>query len=389
MMANHRLTHSRIDKYCFDPAGPSRQILFDSQLSGFGVRAYRSGRKVYVLQYGDRSKRRLMVLGPCTDGRDVGAVRAGAQGLLLKHKSEGIDPLNEQLKAEADTVRAVVEAYIEARTPDWSATEARHSESRLNGHIDPRIGTVRLEKLTRREMRAMHRKMTEKAPYEANRTLQLVRASINFALSDGGWRPADLVEGENPATRIKLNKEKARREWVQPDEIPNLLKAIDAEKNPWMRAFFRMVLYTGARKGELLNLKWSDVDLKRGIIVFVHTKNREDHEVPLPPAAVKLLQSIPKMLGNPYVLCGHIAGKPIHNPYKPWARILERAGIERRITIHDLRRTVGSLLASEGYSTQQIGKLLNHKSAITAKVYAEIADQSKREMTDAMEKMLQ
>ena len=76
------------------------------------------------------------------------------------------------------------------------------------------------------------------------------------------------------------------------------------------------------------------------------------------------------------------------NPYKAWRRVLDRAEIERRITIHDVRRTVGSLLASSGYSTQQIGKLLNHKSAITAKVYAEIADEAKAEMAEAMAGLL-
>ena len=70
-MAKNRLTPARIAKLRFEPTGAARQILFDTQLPGFGVRAYRSGRKVYVLQYGDRAKRRLMVLGPCTDGKDV------------------------------------------------------------------------------------------------------------------------------------------------------------------------------------------------------------------------------------------------------------------------------------------------------------------------------
>ena len=386
-MANNRLTASKIAKHRFDPAGPARQILFDSQLPGFGVRAYRSGRKVYVLQYGDRSKRRLMVLSPVTDGRDVEKVRGRAQTLLRKHR-EGVDPLNEQRKAEEGTVKATVEAYIEHRRPDWGPLEAKHATARLTRHIEPRIGTVRLEKLTRREVRAMHRKATEKAPYEANRALQLLRASINFALSDGGWKPADLAEGENPATRIKLNHEKPRREWVRPEELPALVNAIAAEDNPWMRAYFQMALYTGARKSELLELEWPAVDLKARTVTFFDTKNHEDHVLPLPTEAVNVLKAIPKMLGNPYVFCGHVAGKPINNPYKPWQRVLKRAGIERRITLHDIRRTVGSLLATQGYSTQQIGKLLNHKSAITAKVYGEIADQSKVEMTGAMAKIL-
>ena len=81
-------------------------------------------------------------------------------------------------------------------------------------------------------------------------------------------------------------------------------------------------------------------------------------------------------------------GSHLVNPYKAWKRVLQRAEIERRVTIHDVRRTVGSLLASSGYSMQQIGKLLNHKSSITAKVYAEIANEAKAEMAAAMARLL-
>ena len=104
--------------------------------------------------------------------------------------------------------------------------------------------------------------------------------------------------------------------------------------------------------------------------------------------AVALLRGLPRTLGNPYVFCGRAEGKPINHPYKAWKRILKGAGIERRVTLHDLRRTVGSTLASHGFSTQQIGKLLNHKSDITAKVYAEIADESKQDMADTMAGLL-
>lgn len=387
-MPTNRLTPSSVASFRFNSGGPARQIRFDGQLGGFGVRAYRSGRKAYVLQYGPPKKRRLMVIGPCTDGRDVKQARARAHALLREYAAAGADPLGEKRKAEAGTVVAVVEGYIVARQPKWASGEAKAARGRLRLHIGPAIGDVRLENLTRREVREMHARATQTVPTEANRSLQLLRAAINWALSEGGWRAADLHEGENPATRVQLNHEKHRREWIRRDEMPALLAAIDAEDNPWVRAFFRMLLYTGARKSELLNLHWADVDLKRGSLTFRNTKNREDHEVPLHDAAVELLKSVPRMVGNRYVFCGNLRHRPLINVDKPWHRITERAGIERRVTMHDLRRTVGSWLASEGYSTQQIGKLLNHKSAITAKVYAEIADQTKRSMTDAMAELL-
>ena len=382
-----RLTASRIGRLKFDRNKPTKQILFDAQLAGFGVRVYASGRKAYVLQYGARNRRRLMVIAPCTTGHDVTKAREKAQDLLRNNQADGVDPLDEQKRVAASTVKAIVTEYIEVRAPHWAPREKKRCESRLKNHMGS-LGEIRLDTLTRRDVREMHTRSSKKTKYEANRSLELLRAAINWAMSEMGWRASDLAEGENPATRIKRNRENHRREWIRQEELPALIKAINAESNTWMRSFFLMLLYTGARKGELLALQWSDVDLKGRTIQFRDTKNHEDHQIPLAPDAVKLLKSIPHTLGNPYVFCGQVAGKPINNPYKPWKRILKRTETDRHITIHDLRRTVGSLLATSGYSTQQIGKLLNHKSAITAKVYAEIADQTKAEMTDAMAEML-
>src|SRR5690606_10494758 len=163
-----------------------------------------------------------------------------------------------------------------------------------------------------REGRTVRRELRP-APYEANRTIQLLRAAINYALSHGGWQASDLAEGENPATRIKLNAEKARKEWIRPEELPAVMRAIEAEGDPWMRAYFKAMFFTGGRPSEVRTLEWSNVDLRRKLVTFTDTKNGEDHDVPLSPEAVALFKSIPKTLGNPYVFCGHVRGQPIIN----------------------------------------------------------------------------
>jgi integrase len=376
------LTKTEIGKLRYDLGGPSKQAIFDNRLPGFGVRVYKSGRKSYVLQYGPAKARRLMVLAPCTTGVDVGDVREHAQAILRRYEREGIDPLVEKNRQATSSVGAIVRSYIEAKASTWAEREAPRCLSRLENHIGPRLSALPLGKLTRRHVRDMHKSASKKAPYEANRTVQLLRAAINWAITDLDWPASDLSGGANPAHGIELNQEKARKEWIRPNEIPALMNAIEAEIDPWIRSFFLMLLYTGARLSELLTLQWRDVDLPNTSLTFRDTKNKTDHALPLASDAVDILKAIPKTKGNPYVFNGNKRGSHLVNPYKAWKRILERAEIERRVTIHDLRRTVGSLLASSGKSTQQIGKLLNHKSAITAKVYAEIADEAKAEMAE-------
>lgn len=384
--AKRRLTATQIRRYAFDPRKPAKQILWDRLLPPFGVRVYPTGRKSYVLRYGPT--RKLVTLGHCTSGDDVDTMRDEAQTILRKYKTSGEDPKTARRRSEANTVEMIVTEYIESRKPAWSDGEAKRAEGRVKRHIKPHIGNAALATLTRRECREMHQRASRKAKYEANRALELLHAAIEWALSDGLVRASEMAEGENPAKRIRKNPEKHRREWVQPDELPTLMKAIRTEANVWMRTFFEMLLYTGARKGELLGLRWTDVDLKRGMVTFHDTKNDEDHTVPIVEDAVILLRKLPRTLGNPFVFCGRREGQAIDNPYKAWKRVLKAAGIERRITLHDLRRTVGSSLASAGYTTQQIGKLLNHKSDVTARVYAEIADQSKQDMTATMAGLL-
>ena len=81
-----------------------------------------------------------------------------------------------------------------------------------------------------------------------------------------------------------------------------------------------MLLHTGARKSKMLNLEWSDVDLKIGQITFRDTKNKTDHCLPLDKDAVSLLEALPRTEGNPYVFNGAKPGKPLNNPYKAWTR---------------------------------------------------------------------
>ena len=382
------LNKTAISKLVYRPKGPSKQALFDPRLPGFGVRVYNSGRKSYVLQYGPSQARRLMVLAPCTTGADVDDVREYAQALLRRYEREGLDPLAEQVRKQVSTVGAVVNQYIDAKERTWAHREAKRCRSRLKNHIGSKLAATPLNDLTRQHVRKMHSRVTLGAPYEANRTVQLLRAAINWAVTDLDWPASELCGGANPAHSIKLNRENTRKVWIRPNELPTLLKAIEAESDPWIRAFFQMLLYTGARLSELLTLRWTDVDLPNASVTFRDTKNKTDHTLPLAPDAVDVMKSIPKTKGNPYVFNGHKRGTHLVNPYKAWRRVLDRAEIERRVTIHDIRRTVGSMLASTGYSTQQIGKLLNHKSAITAKVYAEIADEAKAEMVEAMAGLL-
>lgn len=130
---------------------------------------------------------------------------------------------------------------------------------------------------------------------------------------------------------------------------------------------------TGARKGELLELKWSYVFLggQRPEIKFPDPKNEHPHIVPLSADAVEILRSLPRFEGCDFVFPDRSRTKPRVNINKVWTKIRTKAGLPN-LWIHDLRRSVGSWLGAQGHSSKMIGTLLNHRSDITSRVYVQL-----------------
>jgi len=135
------------------------------------------------------------------------------------------------------------------------------------------------------------------------------------------------------------------------------------------------------RKEELLTAKWGDVDLNRKELRLTDTKNGKTHYLPLSDAAMELLNQIPRIDGNPYIIVGKNPGCHLVNIDKPWQRVRKAAGVED-VHIHDLRRTVGSWLAQAGNSLHLIGRVLNHSNSSTTAIYARFAQDHIRSALD-------
>jgi len=255
----------------------------------------------------------------------------------------------------------------------------------VDEYLTAEIGWHRPADLTRAEVRRLHLKFTGKhGPVTANRIIQALRACYGWALKqDSDTLPANFA---NPVIGVEFNRERSRSEFIQPAELPALTREIQAEADPWARGFLWLLLLTGARGGELLKLKWSDVALDAVEIVLRATKNHTDFALKLSGAAIDVLRNIPRA-GSDYVFPPRRSdGDELHmvRPRKAWENVLKRAGITRNVTLHDLRRSAGVLLSSRGFTAEQIARQLNHKSNITAKVYVRIADDLQQRMADVL-----
>lgn len=410
-----KLTKRVVDAFSFDPANESkRQALWDTLTPGFGVRVFESGAKSFILTYRTGGRLRQMTIGRYGD-LTVDQARAKARELRTAIR-EGEDPLaTAAMMREAPTLADLAKVYIQRHAKPHKKTW-KEDQQKLDKHILPRLGKKKLEAITRADLSQLHHRIGRTAPGAANRVLALLSVMFNKAVEWGF-----LEDGKpNPATRIKRYSERSRDRWVKPEEMPLLVEAIDAEENVQIRAAIKLYLLTGLRRGELLGLRWRDVDFNLREIRLEDTKAGRRHSIRLTDEMEAILRTLPPGIGNAYVFPGEDPRKPLVNIKKGWERIRARfwlaqnpdraaelrakaeatvarrskhaekspeiveavllqlaaepARLEADLRLHDLRRTVGSWLAMDGASLPLIGAVLNHSNPSTTQIYARIAE---------------
>lgn len=376
-----KLTKRAIATMTYQGSGKARDVRWDSEVKGLGVRIYPGDQKAYVLSYRIYGRKRLMTLGSCNLVTPDEA-RHRAKKHLLGAK-DGRDPLEAKQKAAKgetikDLCRTFLEQYSKVHKRSW-----RDDERRIRQYLLPAWGNLKAVSIKPADAAALHRRIGEAHKYEANRVIELM--SKMFALAQ---RWGFVADGHtNPAKGIEHYREEKRDRWVTPEELPKLAEAIDQEQNPYARAAVWMYLLTGARKSELLKARWDDLNVERRELRLPETKAGRIHYVPLSEPAMTLLANIPRLAGNPYILPGLKSGAHLVNISKPWGRIRKAAGVED-VRLHDLRRTVGSWLAQAGNSLHLIGRVLNHSNPNTTAVYARFGQDHVREALEAHAKRI-
>ena len=345
-------------------------VYWDGELTGFGVRVRKSGRKNYVLQTRVDGKLRWFTIGQ--HGRiTVDEARAAALEILAATK-KGIDPRDANAKREAEPVmaelgRRFLEEYVPVHCKPSTQGEYRRSVALF---IDPAIGDMRISEVQRKDIAKLHHDMRDK-PYQANRTLGVL--SKMFSLAEvWGLRP----DGSNPCRHVKRYKERNRERFLSPEETERLGEVLrEAEDEmPSAVAAFRLLLLTGCRLSEIQFLRWEYVkddcielpDAKTGWAGGA-TRTRGPRRAGGPAFAART--------AIPGLSRGRLPGSHITDLQKPWRRIRARAELED-VRIHDLRHSYASRALALGESLTMIGKLLGHTQVQTTARYAHLARDS-------------
>lgn len=366
-----------------------RRDVWDTVVSGFGVRISPGGHCSFVARYRVNGRLRRFTIGPYSRLTLADARQRARDALRDSHY--GVDAAAEKIEARrAETFADLAEEYIE-----------RHANKKRSGREDIRLlngsphkkrtgkkphvplvtrwGSRKLGEIKRRDVRDLLDEIAVRAPIMANRTLALVRKMFNFAIE------REWIES-NPCQMVKRpSPERQRDRVLSEDEIRRLWTALDVEQ-PSIAALFRLRLLTAQRGGEVQGASWGDVDLMGAwwTIPAGRSKNGLAHRVPLSPQAVRILKGLKAVADDEATWVfpsTRKAGPHINHAQKAIERIVKRSGVEFRG--HDLRRTAASLMVGAGVPRLVVSKILNHvESGVTAVYDRHSYDPEKRAALD-------
>lgn len=411
----------------------SDEIVWDTTVPGFGVRRQREAR-IFFVKYRFSGRQRWYRIGAHGAPWTVKLAREKAKA-VLGQVAQGLDPA---ALREADrnrrTMAELCDHYLKEYAEHHKRPSSVESDRRnIENHVKPLLGRTKVADVTRADVDRFKRAVKEgktakdikRGPRArsivtggtgaSNRCLALLSRMFNLA-ERWGWRD----EGTNPCRHVDKYREGRRERFLSEIELAHLgdtLRAIerDGTETPHVVAAIRLLIFTGARLGEILGLRWEHVDFDRTIL---HLPNSKTGAKPiyLSAPALETLTTVPRLAGNPHVVVGERDGAALVNLQKPWRRIRASATIKLwgdqveagsiiaaltqqlgrtpkvpeiekvakkmgvvlppgllDVRIHDLRHSYASVGAAGGLSLPMIGRLLGHTQAATTQRYAHLA----------------
>ena len=361
------------------PPASGERWIHDEGTDGLAVRIYATGRKVYTYTYRTPGTLRLrrMQIGNFPAVTLEQARRKAKQWAAFI--ADGQDPAEERdRKRKQSTLTATWEAYRDDHLKPKCSPKTLKTDTSLFGCHLKKFHKRKLDDIKAADVKALHSRIGKTAETSANNAVRLLRRLINHAINHHGYT------GENPTKGVEMFDETPRERFMDGDEIAAFLAACDAEGQPWAD-FFRLALATAARRTNLQMMQWAHINTGQRVwtIPASEAKAGKAIRVPLTGPALAILERRKNEQAMHYsdrirasdyvfpVLRDKGTNPYIGQPARPFHRILKRAGIED-LTVHDLRRTAGAVLAAQGVSLPIIGKVLGHTDLRATQIYARL-----------------
>lgn len=337
-----------------------RYEVHDLHCPGLSVRVSTHGLKTFSVKfrYGIRQKRLKIGVYP-----RVSLATAREKAIdALRQVDEGVDPTKRRrspdMKVEA-VCREFIRLHAQPRNKSW-----REAERILERELITTFGQSDIRDIKRWDvLEIMDAAVARGSAYQANRIHSNIRKLFNWCIERGVVETSPIIGLKSPT------KEESRDRVLDDEEIGRLLRACRNDVYPF-RQFVPTLLATAQRRGELAEMRWSEVDLERKVWVIPaeRSKNGKPHVVPLSAFALKILNEVPRFLD-----CDYVFTTTRRSPVSGFSKMLRRLAEGSQTSdwrLHDLRRTAASGMARAGVAPHVVEKVLNHVSGTISGVAA-------------------
>lgn len=375
-----RFTNRSLDALPACPAGSASKATEYSDLEVTGLKALvsKSREIVFYHRYVHGGRKRAIRIGGYP-GITIQEARQRVQENKAK-LDVNIDPqeTDDRIKG-MPTFREHARAYL--KFVQHYKRSANTDESKLRLHLNEHFGDRRLCDITTRDIQTYHMQIAKKLSQStANRHLALLSMMFNVAIQ---W---DILERSPTKGVRKFKEDNQKQRFLSPEEIGRLYQEMEHEDNKVAVNALKLILLTGCRREEILQLRWDDVSLESGTIFLPDSKTGSRY-VQLNAAAIELLMGIDRV--SQFVFPGRDdKNKPLNNPRKCFTRLLKAAKIEGHVRLHDLRHTHASLLVNAGASLFVVQKTLGHKNPITSQRYSHLSDKTLRDASETVSALI-
>jgi integrase len=392
---------TRLSKRSVDSAqaGARDTFLWDSDLSGFGLKVTPAGRKSYVCQYrlggGRRGIVKRYTIGSHGSPWTVEQARGEARR-LLGLAATGTDPAAVRRdERAAATIAELCDLYLAEGCATKKPSTLATDRGRIERHIKPLLGSRKVRTLTRAHVqRFLQDVATGKTAIDvktgrrgraivkggkgtATRTVGLLGGILTFAVDSG-------IVKENVARGVRRFPDRKSERFLSEKELSDLghaLRAAEASgRNQHALAIIKLLVFTGARRGEIASLQWREVDFDMGVLRLPDSKTGQKLILLNPPAAAVLADTA--RIGNSRFVFpgthgeGHFVGVS-----KVWRKVRDAAALPT-LRLHDLRHSFASVAVAGGASLPIIGALLGHSDPATTQRYAHLSDDPLRRVSE-------
>lgn len=360
----------------FCPTDKTHFEVFDTEVKGLYVDLLCSGRKTFRVRYWHHSKKKLETIGNALE-MSVNKAREYALHCIAIGKQKPRDYVQSPSLIPQVSKRRTFEEFLVQKYLPYVRSYKRSwisDESMIRLHVAPAIGKISMAQMTALDVSGFIETMKHKnlAPGTINRALVLIHYAYKLAHK---WSEPGVSLNSFNGVRYLKNDNRIER-YLSAEESSQLLQSLRCSHNPMLPMIISFLIYTGARKREVLDAKWSDIDWTQKSWKISKNKSNKIRHVPLSLGAIDTLTQVRahNMFDEncEYIFANPKTLKPFTSFFVSWDAARKRAGLAN-LRVHDLRHSFASFLVNAGRSLYEVQELLGHADIKTTSRYAHLS----------------